>query len=75
MTRLFFYGHACFALEEGNANVLIDPFFKGNPHVSAIPELEPSLILVTHAHYDHLGDGIEISRKMGSALIGQPELV
>jgi L-ascorbate metabolism protein UlaG (beta-lactamase superfamily) len=75
VTRLFFYGHACFALEEGNAKVLIDPFFKGNPHLSTTPELKPSLILVTHAHYDHLGDAIEIARKTGSALIGQPELV
>jgi len=75
VTKLFYYGHACFGLEEGNAKVLIDPFFKGNPHLSEMPELEPSHILVTHAHYDHLGDAIEIAMKAGSALVGQPELL
>jgi len=75
VTKLFFYGHACFSLEKRNARVLIDPFFKGNPHLSTVPELKPSLILVTHAHYDHLGDAIEIAKREGSALLGQPELM
>jgi len=65
VTKSFFYGHACFSLEKRNARVLIDPFSKGNPHFSTVPELKPSLILVTHAHYDHLGDAIEIAKKGG----------
>ena len=73
--RITYYGHACFALEEGKFTVLIDPWFKGNPVVSDVPEgLRPDLILVTHGHHDHLGDAVEIGGESGATIISTPEV-
>lgn len=75
MPRIRFYGHACFRLEQGDVQVLIDPFFTGNPHIKEIPaDLRPTNILVTHGHGDHLGDAIELAKANGATILATPEL-
>ncbi|WP_409021435.1 metal-dependent hydrolase [Dellaglioa sp. P0083] len=50
--------------------ILIDPFIKDNPLVkTTIEELNPDYILVTHAHYDHVGDTIELAKKSGAKVV------
>lgn len=72
--QLIWHGHACFEIR-ASFNVLIDPFFRGNPKAKLVPEdLEPDIILVTHGHYDHLGDTIEIAQKTGCRVITVHEL-
>ncbi len=72
--RLIWHGHACFEVR-ANINVLIDPFFRGNPKTNVLPEdVEPHVILVTHGHYDHLGDTIEIAQRTGCKVIAAHEL-
>lgn len=55
--RLTWLGHACFSLA-GSRTVLVDPF---------IPEgslaAEPDIVAVTHAHADHLGITVELSKR------------
>ena len=49
------YGQACFRLESKDLRVLIDPFDKKiglKP-----PRLNDTVVLVTHAHYDHNATG------------------
>ena len=55
-----FLGHACFELSEGDARVLVDPFLKPNNPVSPVTadELEPTHILITHGHADHVADAV-----------------
>lgn len=73
--KIIYYGHSCFCLEDGAHSILIDPWFKGNPVATAIPEdLSPQLILVTHGHNDHLGDAVEIANKSGGTIISTPEV-
>jgi len=55
--------------------ILIDPFLTQNPKTPAkwknLDELgRIDLILITHAHGDHLGDAPEIARKLKVPLIG-----
>ena len=77
MVSVKFLGHSCFMIEDGGKNrVLIDPFLTGNPLAGDDPaNLDPTLILVTHGHGDHIGDAIEISKRTGAVILGVFELV
>ncbi len=73
-------GHAAFEIvSPGGKHILIDPFLKDDP---ATPEAfkdphryKPDAILVTHSHFDHLGDTIEIATLSGAPVISVFELV
>lgn len=69
-----FLGHACFELSDGSSRVLIDPFLSGNPKAAAKPdELDPTHILLTHGHIDHILDAVEIAKRTGAACVGVVE--
>lgn len=75
--RLTWYGHATFGLEVGNEQILIDPFFTGNPATPKnvdVDALNPSTILITHGHNDHIGDAVSIAKRSGAKVIGIVEL-
>jgi L-ascorbate metabolism protein UlaG (beta-lactamase superfamily) len=62
-----FLGHACVELSDGDARVLVDPFLTGNPTAAAsADELEPTTILLTHGHADHIGDTVAIAKRTGA---------
>jgi L-ascorbate metabolism protein UlaG (beta-lactamase superfamily) len=69
-----FLGHACFELSEGDSRVLIDPFLSANPRAAAKPdELDPTHILLTHAHVDHLLDAADIAKRTGAHCVALVE--
>ncbi|WP_457742956.1 metal-dependent hydrolase [Thermococcus sp.] len=69
MVKVRFLGHAAFYLE-GSKKILIDPFLSGNPQAAVKPEeIEADLILVTHAHGDHVGDAVEIAKRTGAKIV------
>ena len=48
--QITYHGHACFSIQTGAANLLIDPFLTGNAMADVTPEqVAPDHILVTHA--------------------------
>ncbi|HXG39863.1 MAG TPA: metal-dependent hydrolase [Candidatus Limnocylindrales bacterium] len=64
-TRFTWYGHACVEVRTpGGKTVLIDPWF-GNPKspkaADAVDRCD--VLLVTHGHFDHLGDALSIARR------------
>ena len=62
-----FLGHACFELTDGSSRVLIDPFLSGNPKAAAKPDdVDPTHILLTHAHVDHSLDAVAIAKRTGA---------
>ncbi len=72
--QIIFYGHACVGIS-GSLTILIDPFLTGNPLCKTNPqEVSADYILVTHAHYDHLGDTVEIAKRTGATVVCTPEL-
>ena len=73
--RLIWYGHAAFALNIGVHNILIDPFLSQNPQSPVTAEdVKADFILVSHGHFDHIGDAIEIARRENAVIITNAEI-
>jgi L-ascorbate metabolism protein UlaG (beta-lactamase superfamily) len=65
-TTLTWYGHSCYEITTpGGQTVLIDPWFS-NPTSPKAPDAVErcDLMLVTHGHFDHLGDAIAIASRL-----------
>ena len=74
MMKVKFLGHAAFLIE-GSKKILIDPFLSGNPQAAVKPEeVEADLILVTHAHGDHIGDAVEIAKRTGAKIVAMYDI-
>lgn len=64
MPTLRFLGHSACEATDGAARILIDPFLTGNPLAAAGPDqLNPTAILISHAHNDHMGDALAIAKR------------
>jgi len=76
MASLTYFGHSTWTLDTKGVTIAIDPFFTGNPlaPVSAAT-INPSFIVLTHAHGDHYGDTVEIAKRTGATLIANFEIV
>ena len=65
-TTFTWYGHSCFEVRTpGGKVIVIDPWF-GNPNsprtVDSIERCD--LLLVTHGHYDHMGDAVALASRL-----------
>jgi L-ascorbate metabolism protein UlaG (beta-lactamase superfamily) len=70
-----YLGHSCFHITTPRAKILIDPFLTGNPKAAAKAEdVQCDFILVSHAHADHFGDAVAISKRTGAMIIASYEL-
>ncbi len=75
MTTLNFIGHSAFTVQHGDTLIAIDPFITGNPAATIEADsVSPDLIFLTHAHNDHVGDTIELSKRTGATVISTFEL-
>jgi len=73
--EITFYGHATFKIvtREG-IRLLIDPWLD-NPKAPPEKDLGPyDLVLVTHAHGDHLGNVLEIARTAATEVVAIHEI-
>jgi L-ascorbate metabolism protein UlaG (beta-lactamase superfamily) len=76
-TTLTWWGHAAFVLQTpGGARIAIDPWLK-NPSAPADAKPPEALdaILVTHGHFDHVGEAQALSKQTGAPIYGAFELV
>ena len=75
--KLTWLGHATFRIRTPQGKiVLIDPWVMNNP---ACPEAEKKIshldvMLITHAHMDHIGDAVAIAKKHKPTVVANPEL-
>ncbi len=75
MRRLTYLGHSAFFIEKDWDGILIDPFITGNPFADFdYKKKRITHIVVTHAHLDHFGDALAISKHTGAPIIAVVEL-
>ena len=75
MPEITFLGHACFLIEEGDTRLLVDPFLTGNPKAAReAGDVDPTHILLTHGHADHIGDTVDIAKRTGAPVVAIVEL-
>lgn len=74
--RITFYSHSTIYIEIDSINILVDPFFSGNPIIDSNIryKLNPHYILITHAHYDHISDIEDIAKKTSAVLVSNYEI-
>ncbi len=77
--QLTWYGHAAFKITTPSGKVLlIDPWIanpanpKGKEDLAKMERCD--LILVTHGHFDHVGDAVEIGKRTGAKLVATYDL-
>lgn len=75
MTTLRFLGHSCFQLYNDNDSLIFDPFLKDNPfQIAQFSDISCNYILVSHGHFDHLGDAIAIAKNTGATIVSTAEI-
>lgn len=73
--KITYHGHSCFFIEGSRYSVIFDPFLKGNPLAKIKPEdVKVDAILVSHGHFDHVGDAVEISKNNDATIVAPFEL-
>ena len=75
---IIWLGHGSFRIEIEDQVILVDPWLTGNPmladdqHAAAIQGA--THVLVTHGHFDHIADVVQISKDTGAPVSGMYEL-
>lgn len=77
--NIIWLGHGSFRIEIEDQVLLIDPWLKGNPmlaedqYAAAIDGA--THILLTHGHFDHAADIVDVAEKTGAPVAGMVELM
>lgn len=74
--RLTWLSHGSWLIETADHRILLDPFLTDNPAAKTKAESLDSIshILVSHGHFDHVGDAAAIARRCGATLIANFEI-
>lgn len=77
--QITWFGHSGFRLQIEGAVLLIDPWLTGNPMFPMDRRAEAlqgaTHVLLTHAHGDHVGDAVAISKEAAIPVIGMYDLI
>jgi L-ascorbate metabolism protein UlaG (beta-lactamase superfamily) len=75
MAEVTWLGHACWSVKTGSHTLLIDPFLSDSPSApKSADEVEADFLLVSHGHFDHVGDVAAIAQRTGATLVSNFEI-
>lgn len=75
MPTVQYLSHSSFLVKVGGRTLLIDPFLTGNPKATLkASDVKADYVLLSHAHGDHLGDGLDIAKRCNATVIAANEL-
>jgi L-ascorbate metabolism protein UlaG (beta-lactamase superfamily) len=71
-----YLGHSTVELVDGETRILIDPFLKPNNPAAQVTadEVDPTHVLMTHAHVDHCADAVAVGKRTGASFVAQSEI-
>lgn len=73
--QISYHGHSVVKIKTGVATILIDPFITGNSLTDLhVNDEKPDVILLTHAHNDHVGDTVSLARNSDAQVVAPVEL-
>ncbi len=76
--KITYLGHAALYIQTRTHSILVDPFISGNELAAGkidIQALNPDVILLTHAHQDHVLDVETIASRTQAPIISNYEIV
>ncbi len=70
MVSITWLSHASFKIEHDGFVILVDPWMDSPKYPEDMKEFDKvDAILVTHGHFDHVGDTAELAKKHGSKIV------
>ena len=78
-TTFKYINHACFMLSHEGHNIIFDPYLEGCPQfkegdTEALKGLNVEYILVSHAHFDHIGSAFDLAKACSATIISTAEV-
>lgn len=69
--KLTYFGHSCFLIDVNGKKILFDPFISQNELAKEIDinKIECDYIAISHGHFDHVADVIEIAKRTNATII------
>ena len=69
--KITWLGHGTFLFEHDGKKTLVDPWIEGNPSCpGTFNNLSPDTILITHGHFDHIGDLFSVAERSSGPIVG-----
>jgi len=71
-----YLGQSGFSVILGGKHIVFDPFITSNPLANLIDadSIEADYILLSHGHFDHVEDAVQIAKRTGAKVITNPEI-
>ena len=74
-TTITWLGHSAFSIRTGKFDLLVDPFLDESPVASIKSgDVAADFILLTHGHFDHVGDTVDIAKRTGAKVVANFEI-
>jgi L-ascorbate metabolism protein UlaG (beta-lactamase superfamily) len=73
--NITYLSHSCFLIETSSHTLIIDPYLNGNPLAQVKPaDIKCDFVLITHGHFDHVGDALQIAEQNDATIISSYEV-
>ncbi len=73
--ELTWLGHASWLIRSSGVTLALDPYLNDSPTAPIkAQDLKPDFVLVSHGHFDHVGDAAAIAKRSGATVVANFEI-